>query len=222
MSFVDKNEEICFIHIAKNAGKSISSALKKHFEPSEASAGRHPWGLGSGHCTYYQALRDFPETSKKWYAFAAVREPVDRLVSAYYYLNGIPSPGCGETLKFDKFVEAIYRLSWGGGNDRWSPDLWWKDYARRSLSGQKSRWALPHIVPQNFYFNDNHNINLFKLDKLDEMSLVFKEKFDCDLHIPHLGASVNRKNIEISTHQLKIIEKIYEKDFEIYGRLSSK
>jgi hypothetical protein len=42
MSFVNDEKDLCFIHIAKTAGRSISTALKKSFTSSTKLAIAHP------------------------------------------------------------------------------------------------------------------------------------------------------------------------------------
>ena len=221
MSFVDKNQNICFIHIAKNAGKSISTALVKEFPPSKVycSGDTDVWGDGSGHFTYHQALHDFPEASKKWYAFAVIRNPLDRLLSAFHYISTPNHP-----IRFDRFVENIEQ---DYNSFKWSSRFWWQHYCHQKLNHS---CLPPHIVPYSFYFSDDHDIDLFSFDRIDEISLVFKEKFNQELYIPRIGRQAvftevsgwgGKNRAEVSKETLKKIEKIYEKDFEIYERVCS-
>ena len=243
MSFVNDEKDLCFIHIAKTAGTSISTALKKSFTSSTKLAIGHPlagtlvptvfnedgtlkaaefprntlWGDGEAHCTYYQATKEFPESCEKWYAFAVVRNPIDRVASAARHF------GINDPREFDVFIQLIEEYA--HTSPAWHPDVWWDDYRKQA---NLSLLAPPHIVPCNFYFNHNHKINLFSFERLNEIEVAIKEKFGVILTLPATKHDPDEALREYQNFRKKIsrnlltrIEQVYEKDFEIYEKVSS-
>jgi hypothetical protein len=61
-----------FIHIPKTAGSSMASAL---------------FGAASRHVPYFEYQRANPAKFRKYFKFAFVRNPWDRLVSTYFFLR---------------------------------------------------------------------------------------------------------------------------------------
>jgi len=68
----DTTESI-FVHIPKAAGTSVAMAL---------------YGMQVGHWTWRQWRELNPVKFRKYFKFAIMRDPVDRFVSAFYYLRG--------------------------------------------------------------------------------------------------------------------------------------
>ena len=84
-------KEILFIHIPKSGGTSIASALI---------------GKPSGHPYLYQYYLSNKEYTKKFYKFCVVRNPYDRLVSAYAHIS---QRECNPEFKI-LFKEAEYQF----------------------------------------------------------------------------------------------------------------
>lgn len=98
-----ENEHQCiFVHVPKAAGKSISRAL-----------------LGAPNGTGHNKLKCYERNKEKFRIYkkvSVVRNPWDRLVSAFFYLNGLSEKsngGCffrrhiGEGTEFKTFVERL-------------------------------------------------------------------------------------------------------------------
>lgn len=132
MSFVDKDKKICFIHIAKNAGTSMHSALENNFtgcDQSVAIGGRDVKWSDKSHITYQQAKRSFPSASKDWFAFALIREPLSRFMSAFHFLNrgrGKPnSKGILTQTDLEDFTLNVVKTS---KKPIWQKEEWWTHY----------------------------------------------------------------------------------------------
>ena len=99
-----------FIHIPKTAGSSVAESL---------------FGVASRHVPYTEFLRANPTKFRRYFKFAFVRNPWDRLVSTYFFLQGggmneldrdWSQNHLSEFDSFDKFVQrGLQRpdiLSW--------------------------------------------------------------------------------------------------------------
>lgn len=89
---------VLFLHIPKAAGTSLRNALIKTFGPCPApfgisrvsaaeAAAWAPYPLISGHMSRADQVRWFPDRR----LFVVLREPIDRCISAIYYLRSIPA-----------------------------------------------------------------------------------------------------------------------------------
>ena len=67
-----------FVHVPKTAGTSIENRL------------RETGSKASGHSTALGYRRAFPKEFASYFKFAVTREPVDRFLSAFYYLRQTP------------------------------------------------------------------------------------------------------------------------------------
>jgi hypothetical protein len=87
--------QVCFLHLAKTAGSSINQLLKRRFA-DHSGIGLHPeemdgqstgalehLGLVSAHFS----IRHLPLLANHRFLFTFLREPVDRVISNYYYLR---------------------------------------------------------------------------------------------------------------------------------------
>lgn len=105
---IDHNKKIVYIHIPKCAGSSVKFWLKHVCDKKAVSRGGHPT------YEYYSNKYNIEE----YYKFTIVRNPFDRLVSAYNYLKrggrgGKHDTRASEELKtynFNQFVEKIELL----------------------------------------------------------------------------------------------------------------
>ncbi len=111
-----------FIHIPKAAGTSVKHAL----------------GLpGMGHPPWYYFAREFPSQWKTYLKFTIIRNPWDRVVSAYSYARmetsywhnpeTFPHPDYAllKDMSFSKFCEILYRESDRLKHQSWRPQCFW-------------------------------------------------------------------------------------------------
>lgn len=73
---LSKKGKLLFIHIAKNAGRSVWEAMEKKYKDTRKIA----WG----HSTLQEVHKKI--NLKKYTTFAIVRNPYDRMVSLYHFL----------------------------------------------------------------------------------------------------------------------------------------
>lgn len=88
--FIDFNRALVFVHVPKAAGCTVREHLRSH-----ALSRANLWGEVTGrdlaHSTIEEA-KEFinPAFLERAFKFAVVRNPVDRLVSVYHYLEREP------------------------------------------------------------------------------------------------------------------------------------
>ena len=94
------NKKILFIHIPKAGGTSIATAL---------------YGKASGHPFLYQYYLANKHFTKTFYKFCVVRNPYDRLVSAFSHIsNGNSNPELKllfKELNIKSFDDLIFNLN---------------------------------------------------------------------------------------------------------------
>tara|TARA_Y100001968_G_C19340694_1_gene709343 strand:- start:423 stop:1097 length:675 start_codon:yes stop_codon:yes gene_type:complete len=189
-----KNKGILFIHVPKNAGTSINYSL---------------YGKSIGHFTALEFRKVAKKEFNNLYKFAIIRNPYDRLISAYSFMQEglykemINRPSILKTKKIlqlkgidiNKFV-----LEWLPENGNYIDFI---------------------FMPQNHFICDKKkDILIDKLIKFDELSklkeIIYKET----------GVKLNKLNVKNRTEDKQIyilsnesksyIRQLYKKDFELF------
>ena len=78
--------QFVFVHVPKTAGLSITQPLQQYCRPLTLLKGEHYWADVHGTCRHY-IKRLGPELWESFYKFSFVRNPWDRLVSAFLYMS---------------------------------------------------------------------------------------------------------------------------------------
>ncbi len=185
-----KNKTI-FIHIPKNGGTSVLSAL----------------GVKAGdHCTFNQYQQANPTRYKRYFSFAIIRDPEDRFLSAYSYLknggNGTSDlPVCDAYFKgtdVNSFVNEVFD----------------SDFAYRVGVFR------PQVLFVADSFNRVQVNSLVDFSRLDEgvgcISARAKIKFS---KIEKLN-SVRRDEAELTDEAKEKIRKVYAADFSLFNEVS--
>jgi hypothetical protein len=88
--------QVCFLHLAKTAGCSINEILRSRFNDA-SGVGLKPEKLDQeqdhalehhGLVSAHFSIRHLPLLNEHRFLFTFLRNPVDRVVSSYYHLNG--------------------------------------------------------------------------------------------------------------------------------------
>jgi hypothetical protein len=185
----DKSQSI-FVHIPKCAGISVNKTLFN--------------SLAGGHTTLDQYINVFPPALfQSYFKFTFVRNPWDRVVSAYSFLQN-------------------------GGLNKWDNDFYekelkqyksFKDFVEGWLN-QENILKFHHFKPQHLYFIDKYNkvsvdfIGYF--EHIEEDFCIIAEKVGCKNALTKRNA-VSRDDYRSYYDQdtIKIVADVYKKDIQL-------
>lgn len=180
--------EVIFIHIPKAAGSSVGKAL-----------------IGTdkvGHYPYY--MYEIMDLSKfrRYKKFSVVRNPYDRVYSAYNYLM---TGGKGDADR--KVGEYIKERS--SSFEDFCLNVLDENFANRNI----------HFVPQVKFLFDNKKLmvdRVIKLEQLDDELGSLSEWFGVDLVLPKYNVVNNTgRKPEISSGLKDKLFRIYRDDFDL-------
>lgn len=183
--------QVIFIHIPKAAGTSIGKSL---------------FGTGrTGHYTiddYYKVNKD---KAKKYFKFTFVRNPYDRLVSAFFYLKQ-----GGKNISDINFAD-----------ENLSQIDTFEDFVMNWLS-EKRVYSWIHFYPQTHFteskFPGNEIDFIGKLENIEEDIKKLSEAIGTDIEIKHHNKSSRDNYLDYYTEEmLDKVHQLYKKDFQIYG-----
>jgi hypothetical protein len=188
--FVEK--KAIFVHIPKCAGVAVSKSLFG--------------GLGGGHNTMEDYTRLFtPSELSHFYIFTLVRNPWDRLVSAYFFLkNGGMTEADNNfymenIINFESFEEFV--INWVNKDNIWL--------------GQ-------HFRPQWSFIHDKRNkVTVDFIGKVENMDTDFKvvcQQLGVDIAIEKMNVSKRNNYQEYYTDKMKVIvSEVYDRDIKEFG-----
>ena len=183
--------KVIFIHIPKVAGQAISISLFND---------KHP-----GHWFYRDFQWEDMTKSKDYFTFSFVRNPYDRLVSAYFYLKDLKRSGADAIFRdahlnkystFDEFVK--YGLE------------------RREII----TWI--HFIPQvEFLKNNDGEILIDRIAKFEEISKEYdmlRTRLGFGEALTKINSSKRlRYKDYYNSETINIVKKIYSEDFSKLG-----
>lgn len=183
-----REKKFIFIHIPKTAGKSINDII----------------GLkGACHLTYREYQEIIGPEIEKYYIFSITRNPIDRLLSAYSYLDN----GGNQSIE-----DINFKKKWI------SPHADINSFILKSLP-QKEVMQSPFFRPQTEFLNDidekiPDSIKLFRFENLPNEINKLPESIKNGKALPHINAS-SRSNskLQLTSKSLKQAQKIYQQDF---------
>jgi hypothetical protein len=179
-----------FIHIPKTAGSSVVRIL---------------FGEASRHVPYFEYERANPIKFRRYFKFAFVRNPWDRLVSTYFFLRA------------------------GGMNDQ---DRAW---AERNLSGyadfgdfvrewlnEQSIWSWIHFYPQyHFVLNDAGSTMVDYLGRFERLDADFQfvaRRLGMVANVPKSNKSNHRHFATYYDDKTReIVARVYARDIDAFG-----
>ena len=181
-----------FIHVPKCAGVSINKTLFGN--------------LGGGHCTLEDYSKIFePKCIRDYFKFTFVRNPWDRLVSAYFFLK---KGGFGEKDKqwFDENLSSFDDFD---------------DFVKNWVNTENI-WKWHHFRPQHHYILDKRRrVELDFLGYFENINEDFKiimNKVGIEAELPGSNASKHNSYIEYYTDETKeIARKAYSADINLLG-----
>jgi len=149
---------------------------------------------------------DNPEKFEKYFVFAFVRNPYDRLVSAYNYLMQGGKGGRADMQFRDQYLTAYEDFT---------------DFVVRGLNKPEaaSQW---HLMQQHYYvvnFEGEIMVDFIgHFENIEEDFSKVAQKLGVDLALPHRNKSVRDAYQGCYTEETrKIAYEYYKKDFELLG-----
>ena len=194
-SFYEEDKKVIFVHIPKGAGKYVSRTLLGA-----------PNGTGHSKITYY--MRD-QKRFESYFKFTFVRNPWDRLVSAFFYVKNF-DPKSNDRRFFDHYIGQ--NITFEGFVTKLADDNFWK---------LMRKWE--HFTPQNeFICNKSGNICVDYLGRYESLDSDLKKIAE------KLGVSYNSsKPINVSkrghfkdyysTETRRIVGQRYTNDISLLG-----
>ncbi len=187
----DKHAAI-FVHIPKCAGISLNNTLFGN--------------LAGGHRTFDDYLTVFEaESIISYFKFTIVRNPWDRLVSAYFFLK---KGG------FNQRDKAWFDKELGHYDD-------FEEFVKKWLS-RENIWRFEHFRPQSHYIFDKYNkismdfVGFF--ENLNEDFNYIAEKVGVSQRLPRYNVGKHQNYQDYYTKEtMEIVSHVYEKDIKLFG-----
>lgn len=189
----NRTRNVLFVHVPKCAGTSIFKQVP----------------IAHGHRSAQFFKWHDPELFEKAFTFGFVRNPYDRLVSAFHYLRSEKTSvrdgefgkrTVGHYADFPDFLEAI---------------------KSKSTRAQIAGWM--HFIPQTYYLCDRHNNVLVdfvgRTEAFGEGITTVNEKTGLSLQNINQGRKVKRAPYKdlYTPETAKIAEEMFAIDFEVFG-----
>ena len=182
-----------FIHVPKAAGTSISRALY-----GEQLANHYPAEL------YYNISKT---EYRKYFVFSVVRNPWDRLVSAYEFIKQ------GGTKYVKPLDNSIYKKKQFSEFDTFV----------KEILDKNNVMSLDKVFHHQHFFICDKESNVLvdhvgKLENLNETTEIIESKIGRKLRLDVINKSINRSDYRsyYTTQTYEIVENIYSKDIELF------
>ena len=188
---INHEHKFIFVHIPKTAGITVIQMLSRACSVDDK--------FKSGHPIYDKYLEFFGQSIKEYFSFCIVRNPWDRLVSVFHYLqNG------GRNNKDAKQGEML------------------KDYNFKSFVHDFSFEKFPyiHFKPQMYFIKSVDNFDYIgRLENLQEDFNIICDKIGIPRQqLPHQNKSKHKHYTEYYDDETReIVAQKYAKDIEYFG-----
>ena len=207
---ISHKHKIIFVPIPKNASCSIAFLI---------NGGKSNYR----HSTAKNLMRKHREYWDDYYKFCVVRNPYDRIVSAYHHFKTTQFKRDVRGSKPRRMQNLLKQYS--GFQDFVLNYLKDAELVQlRFVSGADiSISPTVHFYPQTMWLLNsngkiNDNINIFKFEKLDEVAQKLTTEYDMPNEFPHKNKSTRNHYSEYYTDELyEIIYEKYRKDFDLLG-----
>lgn len=198
---INHEHKFLFLHLPKTGGTSINKFLNNKFKNNERDFG-HPYLLEYT----YDEKTDRYSNLDDYFKFTIVRNPYDRLVSAFFYIK-----------KYSKFpLDISFRKQWELENDTFE-----------SFVIEKLPIILDDKDIRPRHFKPQVDFGTADLDYIGSFTTIQDDmNFICD-HIgtkrqdlPHINSSVHKNYEEYYNKKtLDIVKTLYFNDFNNYDHL---
>ena len=183
-----------FIHVPKTGGMSICEALD----------------IGSWHHTALQTRRMYGHQFNNYWKFSIVRNPYDRLVSAWEYIRA-----GGMQNWYDIKLQRELSTLWGNSHQDFD------EFCEKALPVVSGKWL--HFLPQTYFLCANDASILCdyvgRFEQLDEAWQVITEQVGHTGELPHANATKKRRHYAeyyTSSYTMALVEAVYHSDFDIW------
>ncbi len=185
------NSNTIFIHIPKTAGISLVNAIYGNVSNE-----------GHRKISFYQNL--FKKEIKEYYIFSFVRNPYDRLYSAFKFLE-IGGMNIHDKRGYQDYLSCFNSF---------------EDFVCNGLD-ESIIYKISHFIPQTeFISNKNNDIIIDfvgKYENLENDISKLSKKLGKVIELPLLNSNVNKPTYqEVYTKEMRdIVYEVYKRDFEI-------
>jgi hypothetical protein len=179
-----------FIHIPKAAGTSVALTL---------------FGQGSRHVPWFEFQKANPWKYKRYFKFAFVRNPWDRLVSSYFFLR--------------KGGMDPQDAAWAEQNLRQFEDF--GSFVRGWVNEENIQtWV--HFLPQHYFIcNQDGKVMVDFVGRMETMEKDFSYvagRLGCDKKLAKVNAGNNRHYSDHYDEETReIVRRVYARDIELFG-----
>lgn len=199
LKFFPRKYEVIFVHIPKTAGSSIQELARFNRFTVQGHDLRNP---------SYQDLYLYQKDKKDVFSFAFVRNPWDRLVSSFFYLQD--GGNCAE----DNDDKKKYLSKWGKLDfDKFVKDLAINNEILKQI----------HFKPQHEWIFKNGIClvnKIYPFEKLTESLSNINQNIEKTVmyNLKHINKS-NRKDYReyYNKDTIKIVANVYKKDIQYFG-----
>jgi hypothetical protein len=187
------NANCIFVHIPKSAGVSINNAL---------------YGRPLGHFTASQIKKSIRTTYDKSYTFSVMRDPIERVLSAYKFAKN------GSSSKTHKFIDSKLFREFNSIDEFVIDYLQYKDVTK--LDGI--------FKPQYEYILDNGKLavnKVYSIKQLAELENDLNDKYGFNINIRRENVSIyNNMERPMSKISEILVREIYKKDYLLIDELN--
>lgn len=179
-----------FIHIPKTAGTSVARTL---------------FGRGSRHVPWFEYQRANPRKFRKYFKFAFVRNPWDRLVSTYFYLK---SGGLNE-------MDRAWADEHLAGYESF------EEFVMEWLTEERT-WSWVHFKPQHYFIcEDELRIQVDFVGRMERVNKDFQtvaHRLGCTRALATGNRSRHRHYSAYYTAELRDkVAQVYAADIRLFG-----
>lgn len=216
---IDHDKKIMFMHIPKNAGKSVEKMLfgdRRILNPHKK-------------CLEILKFIKAGEYSD-YFKFAVVRNPFSRFISMFsYYIGG--GNGMVADKILGKYLEAVglNQFIHNIPGDVYKEEIkmfvrdvvkYNPDYSNHfNVLCNGCIWNIePMVIPQSSYTHSGGKLLLDKVIKLEELNEelpLIKDKFNIEGAFPHINKS-NKKVVNFDERSIATINSFYKNDLEYF------